>query len=97
MSLKSDGRQTAATSEYFRAATDDPVATVPDSEAAAIRSRLVERFAIIQSELGGLFYEMAIRDHVRMDILMQKAAELQRVDLELAELDRLVGPAATEP
>ena len=37
----------------------------------------------MQSELGGLFYEMAIRDHVRMDVLIDKAAALQRVDAEL--------------
>jgi hypothetical protein len=52
------------------------------------RGRLIERMAIMQSELGGLFYEMAIRDHVRMEILVAKAAELQSVDAELAELER---------
>jgi hypothetical protein len=56
----------------------------------AQRERLVERFAIMQSELGGLFYEMAIRDHVRMEILMPKAAELQRVDAELGQIERLL-------
>ena len=44
----------------------------------------------MQSELGGLFYEMAIRDHIRIEILMQKAAELQRVDAELGQLERLL-------
>ncbi len=34
----------------------------PDGELAALRERLIERFALLQSELGGLFYEMAIRD-----------------------------------
>ena len=56
----------------------------------AQRDRLTERFAVMQSELGGLFYEMAIRDHVRMEVLMQKAAELQRVDAELGQLERLL-------
>jgi hypothetical protein len=56
----------------------------------AQRERLVERFAILQSELGGLFYEMAIRDHVRMDVLMPKAAELQRVDAELGQIEHLL-------
>lgn len=59
-----------------------------DPELAAQRERLTERFALMQSELGGLFYEMAIRDHVQMDLLIQKAAALQRVDEELAELER---------
>jgi hypothetical protein len=56
----------------------------------AQRDRLVERFAHMQSELGGLFYEMAIRDHVRMEVLIPKAAELQRVDAELAQLERMI-------
>jgi hypothetical protein len=66
--------------------------TPPASEAELVaqRDRLVERFAIMQSELGGLFYEMAIRDHVRMDVLIPKAAELQRVDAELSQLERII-------
>jgi len=62
----------------------------PDPELLAQRDRLIERFALMQSELGGLFYEMAIRDHVRMEVLIPKAAELQRVDGELAQLDRMI-------
>jgi hypothetical protein len=62
----------------------------PDLDLLAQRDRLVERFAHMQSELGGLFYEMAIRDHVRMDVLIPKAAELQRVDAELAQLERMI-------
>jgi hypothetical protein len=61
-----------------------------DADLVAQRDRLVERFAIMQSELGGLFYEMAIRDHVRMDVLIPKAAELQRVDAELSQLERII-------
>ncbi len=61
-----------------------------DPELVAQRDRLVERFAIMQSELGGLFYEMAIRDHVRMDVLIPKAAELQRVDAELGQLEQII-------
>jgi hypothetical protein len=53
------------------------------------RDRLTERFALQQSELGGLFYEMAIRDHVQMDVLIAKAAALQRLDAELAQLELL--------
>jgi hypothetical protein len=64
----------------------------PDPELVAQRDRLVERFAVMQSELGGLFYEMVIRDHVRMNILTQKAAELQGVQAELAALERMIEP-----
>jgi hypothetical protein len=47
-------------------------------ELLARRERLTERFTLMQADLGGVFYEMAIRDHVRMEVLTQKAAELQR-------------------
>jgi hypothetical protein len=71
--------------------TEDPGARAPtDPELLAQRDRLVERFAHMQSELGGLFYEMAIRDHVRMEVLIPKAAELQRLDAELAQLERMI-------
>ena len=59
------------------------------AELLAERDRLTERFALLQSELGGLFYEMAIRDHVQMDVLIAKAAALQRLDAELAQLELL--------
>jgi hypothetical protein len=62
----------------------------PDPELIAQRDRLTERFAVMQSELGGLFYEMAIRDHVRLQVLMPKAAALQRVDSELGQIERLI-------
>jgi hypothetical protein len=59
-----------------------------DPELLARRERLTERFALLQADLGGVFYEMAIRDHVRMDVLTRKAAELQRVDVELEHVER---------
>lgn len=59
-----------------------------DRELLARRERLTERFALLQADLGGVFYEMAIRDHVRMDVLTRKAAELQRVDADLAQVER---------
>lgn len=70
-----------------------PPALLPppvDPELETQRERLTERFAVMQSELGGLFHEMAIRDHIRMDVLIQKAAELQRVDAELGQLERVL-------
>jgi hypothetical protein len=56
-------------------------------ELLAERDRLAERFTMMQADLGGVFYEMAIRDHVRMDVLTRKAAELQRVDAALAQVE----------
>jgi hypothetical protein len=71
--------------------TPDAVpAAGPDPELLAQRERLIERFALMQSELGGVFYEMAIRDHVRMDVLVERAAALQRVDAELAHVEHLL-------
>jgi hypothetical protein len=76
---------------------EPPVPTVPaaDPELRVQRERLTQRFAVMQSELGGLFYEMAIRDHIAIDVLMHKAAELQRLDAELGQLDRLLETGAT--
>lgn len=54
------------------------------------RDRLLEKFTVMQADLGGAFYEMAIRDHVRLDVLTRKAAELQRVDAELLAVERLL-------
>lgn len=75
-----------------------PAGPPPHPDLLAQRERLVERFAAMQADLGGVFYEMAIRDHVRLDVLTRKAAELQRVDTELAEVERALrgdqGPAA---
>ena len=57
---------------------------------AARRERLAERLAELQWDLGGLAYEMAIRDHFRLDVLVRAAAELQQVDSELGEVERLL-------
>ncbi len=56
-------------------------------ELLAERDRLLEKFTVMQADLGGAFYEMAIRDHVKMDVLTRKAAELQRLDMELGEVE----------
>jgi hypothetical protein len=61
-----------------------------NTDLLAQRDRLLEKFTIMQADLGGAFYEMAIRDHVRMDVLTRKAAELQRVDAELLAVERVL-------
>ena len=70
------------------------VAAAVDPELLAQRDRLTQRFAVMQAELGGLFYEMAIRDHVRMDVLIPKAAALQRVDAELGQVEQMIESGA---
>jgi len=66
----------------------EPAATEPvNRELIAERDRLLEKFTVMQTDLGGAFYEMAIRDHVKLDILTRKAAELQRLDIELGQIE----------
>jgi hypothetical protein len=57
---------------------------------AAQRAALAKRFAELQWDLGGMVYEMAIRDHFRLDVLVTRAAELQEVEAQLAEAERLL-------
>jgi len=52
------------------------------------RTELARTVADRQWDLGGVTYEMAIRDHFRMDVLVRLAAELQKADAELAEIER---------
>jgi hypothetical protein len=59
-----------------------------NKELVGQRDRLLEKFTVMQADLGGAFYEMAIRDHVRLDVLTRKAGELQRVDAELLAVER---------
>lgn len=75
------------------AATAPAVAGPPPvgrSELSQRRDRLARQLAELQWDLGGLAYEMAIRDHFRVDVLVRVAAELQTVDVELAEIERLL-------
>jgi hypothetical protein len=63
---------------------------------AQLRARLnelAEKVAGLTWDLGGLTYEMAIRDHFRLDVLVRKAAELQEADAELGEVERLLAEA----
>lgn len=75
-----------------RKATPAPEPAKPseNKDLQAQRDRLLEKFTVMQADLGGAFYEMAIRDHVRLDVLTRKAAELQRVDAELLAVERLL-------
>ena len=66
-----------------RPSPEEPV----NRELIAERDRLLEKFTLMQTDLGGAFYEMAIRDHVKLDVLTRKAAELQRVDIELGQIE----------
>jgi len=72
---------------------DAPAAppTAPtDGELQRRRDALAEEVTELHWDLGGLTYEMATRDHFRLDVLVRRAALLQERDAELAEVERLL-------
>ena len=80
-------------------ATGAPVAPpppgTPTTESQVIdlerrRDTLKARVAEMQWDLGGLVYEMAIRDRIHVDVLVKRAALLQDADSELAEIERIL-------
>src|ERR1700727_2385408 len=54
------------------------------------RDQLAARVAELQWDLGGLVYEMAVRDRIRVDVIVQRAAVLQDADAELGEVERIL-------
>jgi len=80
-----------------RGAGDHALDEVSPAQRAAVSTDLSERrevlareFALLQFDLGGLAYEMARRDHFRLDVIVRQAARLQEVDAELGEVERLL-------
>ena len=65
----------------------------PMAELRRRRAELAERVAELTWDLGGLTYEMAVRDHYRLDVLSRRAAELQEADAQLGEVQRLLASA----
>jgi hypothetical protein len=61
-----------------------------EGDMARKRDRVARELAELQYDLGGLAYEMAIRDHFRLDALVRVAARIQELDGELGELERLM-------
>jgi hypothetical protein len=68
----------------------DPAPAGAAPELLERRDALSRRFAELQWDLGGLAYEMASRDHFRLDVIVRRAAQLQEVDAELGEVERLL-------
>ena len=73
----------------------EPPAGVHDhhAELRARRDELAAQVDELTWDLGGLTYEMAIRDHFRIDVLVQRAAALQAADADLGEVERLLAAA----
>jgi ribosomal protein L40E len=64
---------------------DDPVIDIRRR-----RDQLHARVAELQWDLGGLVYEMASRNRIRVDVLVKQAVELQNADAELSEIERIL-------
>jgi hypothetical protein len=95
--------QTVARLALAGAVSERPPTPAPEGghqpgerELLAKRDRLIERFAAMQLDLGGVYYEMAIRDHVNEPVLIGKAAEMQRVDAELRHVEAVLAGAGTQ-
>ena len=54
------------------------------------RDQLVARVAELQWDLGGLVYEMAVRNQIEVEVLVKRAVTLQDADAELSEVERIV-------
>jgi hypothetical protein len=54
------------------------------------RDQLHVRVAELQFDLGGLVYEMAVRDQIRVDLIVKRAGVLQDADAELSEVERIL-------
>lgn len=80
----------APTGAVESAAPQAPPAHDDRSELRRRRDALAQQVTELHWDLGGLAYEMAIRDHFRLDVLVRRAAVLQERDAELAEVERLL-------
>ena len=83
----------ARTGEDSGAPSPAPSASPAQEEVVNLKRRrdlLRARAAELQWDLGGLVYEMAIRDRIRVDVLVKRAAVLQEADAELGEVERIL-------
>jgi hypothetical protein len=73
-----------------------PTAFAPARDEAAMvdlkrrRDLLNARVAELQWDLGGMVYEMATRNRIRVDVIVRRAATLQSADAELGEVERIL-------
>jgi hypothetical protein len=54
------------------------------------RDQLVARVAELQWDLGGLVYEMAVRNSIKVEVVVKRAVILQDADAELSEVERIL-------
>jgi hypothetical protein len=54
------------------------------------REQLAARVAELQWDLGGLVYEMVVRNSIDVGVIVKRAVLLQDADAELGEVDRIL-------
>ena len=74
----------------FDPSYEEPLSEQPGVDLERRRAQLASRVAELQWDLGGLVYEMVIRNSVRVDVLVRRAALLQDADAELGEVERIL-------
>ncbi len=97
-----NGRGSGASLQPGAPAPGDRPSAIPTGELDRRRADAARRFAEAHWDLGGIAYEMAVRDHFRLDVLQRQAARVQELDAELSQLERLMlleeaGAAGTCP
>jgi hypothetical protein len=84
------GRESGSSAPPLTAASRTGGSDAPTVDLQRRRDQLNARVAELQFDLGGLVYEMAIRDRIRVDVIVQRAAALQAADAELGEVERIL-------
>jgi hypothetical protein len=54
------------------------------------REQLVAKVAELQWDLGGLVYEMIVRNSINVEVIVKRAVPLQDADAELSEVERIL-------
>jgi len=54
------------------------------------REQLVAKVAELQWDLGGLVYEMTVRNSIDVEVIVKRAVPLQDADAELGEVERIL-------
>ena len=80
----------AGVADVMPPATPTLPAAATETDLHARRRDLAQELADRQWDLGGMTYEMAVRDHFRLDVLVMHASRLQQIDAELAEIERQI-------
>jgi len=54
------------------------------------REQLAAKVAELQWDLGGLVYEMSVRNSIDVEVIVKRAVPLQDADAELGEVERIL-------